>query len=99
MRSWGPPAPSSTRFYIPDVDGLHPIWVRYAHALAPSFNSHHVSGLRVDLVDHHPYPAAGPFAQVARVVIAIIFVIWLIYLLVPLAGGAGMGWGHPIVRN
>jgi hypothetical protein len=31
-------------------------------------------------------PLPAPFAQVARVVIALIFCIWLIYLLLPFAG-------------
>ena len=40
-------------------------------------------------------PLPAPFAQVARVVIAVIFIIWMIYLLLPLAGG---GFGHPYLR-
>jgi hypothetical protein len=39
-------------------------------------------------------PLPAPFAQVARVVIAVIFLIWVIYLLLPMAGG----FGHPLVR-
>jgi hypothetical protein len=39
-------------------------------------------------------PLPAPFAQVARVVIAVIFCIWLIYLLVPYAGWSG----HPLLR-
>lgn len=39
-------------------------------------------------------PLPAPFAQVARVVIAVIFLIWVIYLLLPMAGG----FGHPILR-
>lgn len=38
-------------------------------------------------------PLPAPFAQVARVVIAVIFCIWLIYLILPLAGGVG----HPVL--
>ena len=39
------------------------------------------------LVGHHTLiPLPAPFAQVARVIIAVIFCIWLIYLLLPFAG-------------
>lgn len=38
-------------------------------------------------------PLPAPFAQIARVVVAVIFCIWLIYLLVPYAG-----FGHPLLR-
>ena len=42
-------------------------------------------------------PLPPPFAQVARVVIAVIFCIWIIYLLLPLAGmGAGFGGYHSL---
>jgi len=37
-------------------------------------------------------PLPAPFAQVARVVIAVIFVVWLLYLLVPYTG-----FGHPLL--
>ena len=43
-------------------------------------------------------PLPAPFAQVARVVIAVIFIIWMIYLLLPLAGG-GLDFGHPYYRR
>jgi hypothetical protein len=43
-------------------------------------------------------PLPAPFAQIARVVVVVIFCIWLIYLLLPLAGGLGGGFNHPLVR-
>ena len=43
-------------------------------------------------------PLPPPFAQIVRVVIVVIFCIWLLYLLIPLAGGLGGGFGHPLVR-
>jgi hypothetical protein len=39
-------------------------------------------------------PLPAPFAQVARVIVAVIFLIWMIYLLLPLTGG-GL---HPLMR-
>jgi hypothetical protein len=40
-------------------------------------------------------PLPSPFAQIARVVVAVIFAIWLIYLLL---GVTGVGLGHPYLR-
>lgn len=50
-----------------------------------------IFGLAFWIIGLIPLPA--PFAQVAKVVLAVIFLIVIIYMLLPLAG-----MGHPLLR-